>query len=93
MDDLTRREKLSWLELIDTLKGSELSDLDKVVQAFRHATDEHVKNSQRDVELARALKDRKSVIREQIKQETIKYTQKVLNDCYTIFIGRRAWDE
>jgi hypothetical protein len=93
MDEPTRKEKLNWHELIDSLKVSDLPDLDKVAAAFDFVINEHVEHSQRDIELARAMKDQEAVIREQIKQETIKYARKVFSDCYTIFVGRRAWDE
>ena len=92
MDQQERQEKMNWLNLVDSLKESDLSDLDKVVKAFRHVTEDHIKHSKHDLELARALKDREAIIREQIKQETIKYTQKVLEDCYRIFIGRTTQD-
>jgi hypothetical protein len=92
VDQNKRQEKLEWLHLVDSLKESHRSDVDKVVIAFRHVTDEHIKHSKLDLELARALKDGEAVIREQIKQETIKYTQKVLEDCYRIFVGRSFQD-
>lgn len=92
VDQHKRQEKLDWLNLVDSLKESDLSDLDKVVKAFWHVTDDHIKHSKHDLELARALKDREAVIREQIKQETIKYTQKVLEDCCRIFVGRKGQD-
>ena len=92
VDQHKRQEKLDWINLVDSLKESDLSDLDKVVKAFRHVTEKHIKHSKHDLELARALKDREAVIREQIKQETIKYTQKVLEDCYRIFVGRNSQD-
>ena len=93
MDEPTRKEKLNWLELVDSLKASDIPDLDKVAAAFDFVINEHIEHSQRDIELARAMKDQEAVIREQIKQETIKYTRNVFSDCCTIFMGRRAWDE
>jgi hypothetical protein len=92
VDQKKRQENIKWLNLVVSLKESDLSDLDKVMKAFRHITGEHIKHSKHNLELARALKDGEAVIREQIKQETIKYTQKVLEDCYRIFVGRSIQD-
>jgi hypothetical protein len=93
MVESTRKEKLNWLELVDSLKASDLPDLDKVAAAFDFVINEHVEHIQHDIELARAMKDQEAVIREQIKHETIKYARKVFSDCCTIFVGRRALDE
>jgi hypothetical protein len=47
----------------------------------------------REFELSRAMKDQESVIRQQIKMETLKYSQKTLRDCYILFVGRDYDDE
>ena len=93
MDKIKREEAADWLALVDRLQESGLPEVDKVMRAFDYIVDQQVELGAREVELARAMKDRESVIREQIKMETIKYAQSSLRDCYRLFVGRKYDDE
>lgn len=93
MDERRRQEQIDYLDLVETLKGSDLPDLDRVARLFDFVTNQHVEQSQRDIELARALRDPEKVIREQIKQETLKFSRRVFNDSCMVIMGRRVFDE
>lgn len=85
MDRNKREQQLQWQEMIDELKASALPDLDKVLRAYDIIVDEHIAHSQREIELARALKDKETVVREQIKMETMKFSRKRLEELHMIF--------
>lgn len=78
---------------IQEIADSEHADIEKLTRAFRWVTDRAIQEAEREVELARALQDRESVIRVQIKTETLKHAQVVLNECHLQIMGRRAWHE
>ena len=79
-------------ELDETLKGHS-SDIEKLRDAFGKITALIVEQAQHQVELARAMQDQESVIKTQIKMETIKTARSIFDSCYTRIAGRRAWDE
>lgn len=93
MDERRRQEQMEYLELVESLRASDIPDLERVARVFDFVIQQHIEQSQRDIELARALRDQEAVIREQIKQETLRYSRKVFNDSYMVFIGRRPFDE
>lgn len=93
MDERWRQGQIEYLELVETLKASDLPDLDRVAQVFDFVINQHVGQSQRDIELARAMRDKETMVKEQIKQETLKYAHRVFNDTYMVFKGRRVFDE
>jgi hypothetical protein len=70
-----------------------LPEIDKLAQAFRLITDSAVEHALYEIELARAMKDQETVVKQQIKMETIKHARTILQDCYMLVTRRRAWDE
>ncbi len=78
---------------VSKIVNSDLLDLDKVMQAFDVITGSVIAAAERESELCRAMGDRESLIREQIKMETVKHARAILNDCYMQVTRRRAWDE
>ena len=81
------------MQEIQEIANSEAPEIEKLTKAFRWVTDKVIREAQREIELARALKDRESVIRVQIKMETLKHAQVILNKCHLQITGRRAWHE
>ena len=78
---------------VDKIINSDLADLDKVMRAFDVITGSVIGAAEQEVELSRALGDPESVVKEQIKMETVKHARAILNDCYMRVTRRRAWDE
>jgi hypothetical protein len=82
-----------WLKTIKAIKSSDLSDMDKVAQAFEWVTSRVIENGEREVELARALQDRDAVVKEQIKLSMMRHAREIFNDCGRAVLGREFWDE
>ncbi len=82
-----------WLEMIKTIKESDLADVDKVAQAFGWVTNNIITHGQHQVELARALHDRDAVVKEQIKLGVMRHAREVFDDCGRVVLGRKFWDE
>jgi hypothetical protein len=78
---------------VNRIVKSDLADLEKVMGAFDVITSSVIEAAEQEVELSRALGDRESVVKEQIKMETVKHARAILNDCYMRVTRRRAWDE
>ena len=61
---------------------TDLSDVEKISRAFDHVTSLYIQHSEKDIELLRAMSDKDTFIKEQIKMETIKHIRSIFNDCY-----------
>ncbi len=81
------------MEEVNRIVSSDLAELDKVMQAFDVITSSIVEAAGQEAELSRAMGDRESLVKEQIKMETVKHARAILNDCYMRVTRRRAWDE
>jgi predicted transcriptional regulator len=82
-----------WLKMINMVKESDLPDVDKVAQVFGWILSRTIEHGEREVELAKAMQDRETLIKEQIKLGVIKYAREIFNDCGRHVLGRRFWDE
>jgi len=89
MDQAKRHAQMEWQAFIEKLQEADLPEGEKLLQAYDFIVDQHVVSSLREIELARALKDEETVIREQIKMDTLKYASKTLHDIHRI-INRRV---
>ena len=69
------------------------SDLDRVMAAYDHITTIIINQADKDIELNRALGDQQAVIREQIKQSTIKHTRSILNQCCMRVTGKEVFND
>jgi hypothetical protein len=93
MSPESEAQDTDFLDLVQQIKDSDASDVDKLAWAFQHITGSIVEHAGREVELARALHDQEAVVKHQIKMETIKAARSIFQDCYRLVLGRRAWDE
>lgn len=87
-----KREK-QVIDKVNQIVASDLTDLDKVLDAFGIITSSQIEHAEREIELARAMGDKESLVRRQIKMETIKHARQILNDCTMLVTRRRKWDE
>lgn len=69
------------------------SELEKVMDAFDQITSTIIEQSEKDIELNRALGDQQAVIREQIKKSTIIHTRSIINLCHLRATGKEVFDE
>ena len=58
---------------VDRIINSDVADLDKVMRAFDVITGSVIEAAEQEVELSRALGDPESLVKEQIKMETVKH--------------------
>jgi len=78
---------------VERILASDLSDLEKVVQAFDCITAFIISHAQAEIELARALQDREDLLKTQIKKETMLHARSIFEHCYRRVTGRRPWHE
>jgi len=93
MSNIKRENARDWLALIESLKSSDMGEIDQVAKAYKWILDRHIEQGKNQIELARAMKDQETVIREQIKMETIKYAAKSFDDCVAVLLGRKIGDD
>jgi hypothetical protein len=84
--------EIDFFDLARQIKRSDLSELDKVTKLFGHITGSIIEHSRAEMELARAMYDKESLIKHQVKLETLKYARGVFAECYNMMSGREAWD-
>ena len=75
------------------IAASDLPEIEKLTRAFRLVTDTILAQSEREIELLRALGDSQELIKEQIKQSTIQHAQSIYAQCHLLATGRKAWDD
>jgi len=75
------------------IKNADLPGEEKLAKAFNWMTRKALDFSEKEIELARAMKDDEGLIRVQIKYEMTKTAREMFQDCYRAVLGRKAWDE
>lgn len=72
-----------------------MSETDRLVAAFGIATKSFMVQSERDLELARAMGDVESAVKEQIKRNVMQSARELFEFCYLNVTGTRKgiWDE
>lgn len=78
---------------LDAIFKSDLSEMEKLAQAFGWITNHIVEHADQEIELARAMQDGESVVKQQIKRESFRSARNIFQMCYLRATGRRAWDE
>ncbi|MBN1261213.1 MAG: hypothetical protein JXB35_11085 [Anaerolineae bacterium] len=81
------------IDAFNAIMESEGNDVDKLKDMFDWTTRRFVAGCERDIELAKALKDRESTIRAQIRMEVMKSAREIFADCYMRLARRRPWHE
>jgi hypothetical protein len=77
----------------EQLKAADIADAEKLARAFGHITGLIIGHAEKEIDLARAMHDQDTVIKQQIKMETLKHSRHVLDMCYLRLFGGRVWDE
>jgi hypothetical protein len=77
------------MDEISEILSTDLPDLEKLAQAFQAITARYVEHAHHEIELARALQDPESVVREQIKLGVMEHARSIFDDCYRLVTGRR----
>lgn len=75
------------------IRDSTIPEAEKLAKAFNWVTKKALIYAEKEIELARAMKDEEGLIREQIKFEMTKSARGMFQDCFRAVLGRKAWDE
>ena len=86
-------ESRGYQDRMDAILGSALPDIEKLKEGFGLVTGQIIAHAQREVDLARAMHDRESRVKTQVKMSTMETAREVFDTWYTRITGRRAWDE
>jgi hypothetical protein len=78
---------------IREIQRSDRPEIEKLAEFFGQITTQIIGFAEQEIELARAMQDRESLIKQQIKMETIKTARRIFARGYQIATGRKAWDD
>jgi hypothetical protein len=93
MEVYNRGRNSDFVKVINEIKASDLPEVEKLAQAFDWVTSRYVESGRHEVELARAMKDQDSVVKEQIKVSMMEHAREIFQTCFKYVTGREAWDE
>ena len=85
--------KTDWQQVAAELRESGRPEIEKLVYAFGWITDRMIEQGIKDIQLARALRDEDSVVKNQIKTEVTRHARDIFAHCHMLATGRKAWDE
>ncbi|MCC6602665.1 MAG: hypothetical protein IT327_05615 [Anaerolineae bacterium] len=72
--------------------ASDLSEADKIAKAFHmiiHTIESHANN---EIELRKAMNDRETMVKEQIKLSSIQHARGIFDMVYLRATGKRSWN-
>mgnify|MGYP006969490412 CR=1 len=72
---------------------SDLSEADKIARAFHFIINSIETHTNNEIELLKAMNDRETLIKEQIKLSSIQHAKGIFNMVYLRATGKRSWDE
>ena len=84
------REFHDWIREI---QHSDQSEIDKLKAVFGKMTTQIIEFADKEIELARVLQDGETMVKVQVKMETMKTARKIFGRGYQIATGRKAWDD
>ncbi len=76
----------------EQILSSNLPETEKLARAFLSILRQHQAYSEGAIELQKALGDDQARLKEQIKQETLKYSSEIFAHCYYRVTGRKLTD-
>lgn len=86
-------EWCDYREKFAEIRDTEAPDSEKLALAFGDLTRFIIKDTERQVELARASRDKDEAVKQQIKLETLKHARRLFETCYRQITGKQAWNE
>ena len=93
MKTLERLNETDFTAVFREIKESDLSEAEKLAQAFGWVTDRIIEHAYHEIELAKAMSDQESVVKTQIKLSVTQHARDIFQECYRFMIGGSAWDE
>ena len=86
-------ENQDFFDWIREIQHSDQPEIDKLKALFGHITARIVEFADKEIELARAMQDDETLIKTQVKMETVKTARRIFDRSYQIVTGKKAWDE
>ena len=90
---MDRKADQDYFDWIRKIQSSDQTDIDKLKEFFGQTTAKIIGFAEKEIELARAMQDRETLIKHQIKMETFKGARDIFARGYQIVTGKRAWDD
>jgi uncharacterized coiled-coil protein SlyX len=81
MNEQERKTKLEINQALNKFMAADLPEVEKLQQSFRYLTGKLVEQGDAEIELLRALGDKESLVKEQIKVSTLRHAQSVFDYC------------
>ena len=69
---------------------SDLSEADKIARAFHFIINSIETHTNNEIELLKAMNDRETLVKEQIKLSTVKHVRDIFNMAYLKATGKRS---
>lgn len=82
-----------WQKIAVELRDSEQPEMEKLAYAFGWITDRMIEQGIKDIEVAKALRDEDSVVKNQIKTEVARHARSIFQQCHLLATGRKAWGD
>lgn len=76
----------------EQILSSKLPEAEKLARAFLSILNQSYVYAEHEIELRKALGDEQGMIKEQIKRDTLKYSEDILAFCYFRTTGRKLLD-
>jgi hypothetical protein len=80
------------IKAYEEIFASDLSEADKIAKGFHHIINTIITHSENEIELRKAMNDRETVVKEQIKLSSIKHARDIFDMAYLRATGKRSWD-
>ena len=71
---------------------TDLSEADKIAKGFHHIIDTIITHAKNEIELRKAMNDRETLVKEQIKLSTIQHAKDIFDMAYLRATGKRSWN-
>ena len=72
---------------------SDISEADKIAKAFHMIIGSIETHTNNEIELRKAMNDRETLVKEQIKLSSIQHAKGIFDMVYLRATGKRSWDE
>jgi hypothetical protein len=77
-----KKREIEYHQKFEQIFASDQPEIEKLVSGFLFVVERHLTDSEREMELHRAIGDRGELVKEQIKHSTIQYAAEIFRDCY-----------
>ena len=77
-----KKREIEYHRKFEQIFTGDRPEIEKLASGFRFVVERHLTESEREMELHRAIGDRGELVKEQIKYSTIQHVAEIFRDCY-----------